>query len=83
MTGHPTCSMDAPARPVFFLLVLWVDSPVCARQVVSSTFDNFTQHLDTYRSNLTVFTGEIGDSWIYGCVPWRRRVRVSGWKCHV
>eukprot|EP01060_Flectonema_neradi_P006477 TRINITY_DN14382_c2_g2_i1.p1 TRINITY_DN14382_c2_g2~~TRINITY_DN14382_c2_g2_i1.p1 ORF type:complete len:722 (+),score=112.55 TRINITY_DN14382_c2_g2_i1:43-2166(+) len=35
-------------------------------QIVSSTFDNFTQHLDSVRDNIPVVYKEIGDSWIYG-----------------
>ena len=36
-------------------------------EVVPSTFDNFTQHLDAVRDTLPIVTQEIGDSWIYGC----------------
>lgn len=36
-------------------------------QIVASTFDNFTQHLEAVRSFLPVVTSEIGDTWIYGC----------------
>eukprot|EP01116_Phalansterium_solitarium_P018609 TRINITY_DN499_c0_g1_i1.p1 TRINITY_DN499_c0_g1~~TRINITY_DN499_c0_g1_i1.p1 ORF type:complete len:799 (-),score=301.91 TRINITY_DN499_c0_g1_i1:735-3131(-) len=35
-------------------------------QVVSSTFDNFTQYLAQAKSNLPVISNEIGDTWIYG-----------------
>jgi len=35
-------------------------------QVVASTFDNFVNELIPFKSNLPVFTGEIGDVWIQG-----------------
>jgi len=36
-------------------------------QVIASTFETFTQHLSAYAHELPVITGEIGDTWIYGC----------------
>lgn len=35
-------------------------------EVVSSTFDNFTQYLAPFVSQLPVYNQEIGDTWIYG-----------------
>ena len=35
-------------------------------EIIASTFDNFTQHLDGVKDRLPVVTSEAGDSWIYG-----------------
>jgi len=35
-------------------------------QVMASTYDDFTQHLNDHRQNMQTFTEEIGDTWIYG-----------------
>ena len=35
-------------------------------EIIASTFDNFTQHLDGVKDRLPVVTAEVGDSWIYG-----------------
>lgn len=46
-------------------------------QVVSSTFDNFTQHLNGVRSTLPVVTSEVGDTWIYGVPSDPKRAAVN------
>jgi hypothetical protein len=35
-------------------------------EIIPSTFDNFTQHLDNAKDKLPVVTAEVGDTWIYG-----------------
>ena len=35
-------------------------------EVVASTFDNFTQHLETAKDRLPIVTAEVGDTWVYG-----------------
>eukprot|EP00698_Gefionella_okellyi_P013605 TRINITY_DN3736_c0_g1_i1.p1 TRINITY_DN3736_c0_g1~~TRINITY_DN3736_c0_g1_i1.p1 ORF type:complete len:789 (-),score=169.87 TRINITY_DN3736_c0_g1_i1:1170-3536(-) len=35
--------------------------------VYASTFDNFTSIVEAYRDKLPVISGDIGDTWIYGC----------------
>ena len=37
-----------------------------AKNIVASTLDNFTQHLDSVRDKLPIIQAEIGDTWIYG-----------------
>ena len=35
-------------------------------EVFSSTFDNFTKHLNSVKDSIPIVSNEIGDSWIYG-----------------